>query len=53
MQELTHFAQYPDDPDDELQFEVRHKIHCIENDIPYMGFFNNVFNPEQPFALEA
>ena len=53
MQELTHFAQYMDEPDEEQQSELRYKIHCIENDIPYMGFFNSVFNPEQPFALEA
>ena len=51
MQELMHFAQYLDDPDEELQSELRYKIHCIENDIPYMGFFDKVFNPEQPFAL--
>lgn len=53
MQELMHFAQFLDDPDDELQSELRYKIHCIENDIPYMGFFDNVFNPDRPFALEA
>lgn len=51
MQELMHFAQYMDDPDEELQSELRYKIHCIENDIPYMGFFDSVFNPEQPFTL--
>jgi Ser/Thr protein kinase RdoA (MazF antagonist) len=51
MQELMHFAQYLDDPDEELQPELRYKIHCIENDIPYMGFFDKVFNPEQPFTL--
>lgn len=51
MQELMHFAQYLDDPDEELQSELRYKIHCIENDILYMGFFDKVFNPEQPFTL--
>jgi Ser/Thr protein kinase RdoA (MazF antagonist) len=53
MQELMHFAQYLDNPDDQLQSELRYKIHCIENDIPYMGFFDNVFNPDKPFTLEA
>ena len=53
MQELMHFAQYLDDPDEELQSELRYKIHCIENDISYMGFFDNIFDPKQPFALEA
>jgi len=53
MQELMHFAQYLDDPDEELQSELRYKIHCIENDIPYMGFFDSVFNPDCPFTLES
>jgi Ser/Thr protein kinase RdoA (MazF antagonist) len=53
MQELMHFAQYLDEPDEELQSELRYKIRCIENDIPYMGFFDNIFDPKQPFALEA
>ncbi len=51
MQELMHFTQYLDDPDEELQSELRYKIHCIENDIPYMGFFDRVYNPEKPFTL--
>jgi Ser/Thr protein kinase RdoA (MazF antagonist) len=51
MQELMHFAQYLDDPDEELQSELRYKIHCIENDIPYMGFYDDVFSPERPFEL--
>ena len=53
MQELMHFAQYLDEPDEDLQSELRYKIHCIENDIPYMGFFDKSFNPEKPFTLEA
>lgn len=51
MQELIHFAQYLDDPDEEIQAGLRYKIHCIENDIPYLGFFDSVFSPERPFAL--
>jgi len=50
MQELMHFTQYLDESDEELQFELRYKIHCIENDIPYM---DRVFNPDKPFMLEA
>jgi Ser/Thr protein kinase RdoA (MazF antagonist) len=53
MQELMHFAQYLDEPDKELQSELGYKIHCIENDIPYMGFFDKSFNPEKPFTLET
>jgi len=51
MQELMHFAQYLDDPDEETQAGLRYKIHCIENDIPYMGFFDSIFSTERPFEL--
>jgi Ser/Thr protein kinase RdoA (MazF antagonist) len=51
MQELMHYAQYLDDPDEEIQAGLRYKIHCIENDIPYLGFFDSVFSPERPFEL--
>lgn len=51
MQELTYYAQYLDEPDEEIQAGMRYKIRCIENDIPYLGFFDSVFNPEKPFAL--
>ncbi len=51
MQELMHYAQYLDEPDEEIQAGLRYKIHCIENDIPYLGFFDSVFSPERPFEL--
>ncbi len=51
MQELLHYAQYLDEPDEEIQAGLRYKIHCIENDIPYLGFFDPVFSPERPFEL--
>lgn len=51
MQELMHYAQYLDEPDEETQAGLRYKIRCIENDIPYMGFFDSVFSPERPFEL--
>lgn len=51
MQELMHFAQYLDDPDEDLQSELRYRIHCIENDIPYLGFYDDAFSPERPFEL--
>lgn len=51
MQELMHYAQYLDGPDEEVQAGLRYKIRCIKDDIPYMGFFDAVFSPEQPFAL--
>jgi Ser/Thr protein kinase RdoA (MazF antagonist) len=51
MQELQHFAQYLDEPDEEIQAGLRYKIQCIENDIPYLGFFDPIFSPESPFEL--
>lgn len=51
MLELMHFSKYLDLPDDKVQSELRYKIRCIEDDIPYMGFFDSIFSPETPFAL--
>jgi Ser/Thr protein kinase RdoA (MazF antagonist) len=51
MQELTYFARYLDEPDDEIQTRLHYKIRCIENDIPYLGFFDSVYSPERPFKL--
>jgi Ser/Thr protein kinase RdoA (MazF antagonist) len=51
MQELTYYAQYLEEPDEEIQAGLRYKIRCIENDIHYLGFFDSVYNPEKPFAL--
>jgi Ser/Thr protein kinase RdoA (MazF antagonist) len=51
MQELTHYAQYLDEPDQEVQAGLRYKICCIENDIPCMGFFDSIFSPQRPFEL--
>jgi Ser/Thr protein kinase RdoA (MazF antagonist) len=51
VEEFLHYAQYLDEPDDELQGELNYKIKCIENDIPYMGFFDDIYSPEKPFAI--
>ena len=51
VEEFLHYAQYIDDPDDELQGELNYKIKCIENGIPYMGFFDDIYSPEKPFSL--
>jgi Ser/Thr protein kinase RdoA (MazF antagonist) len=50
-EEFLHYAQYIDDADDELQSELNYKITCIENEIPYMGFFDSIYSPEKPFSL--
>ena len=51
VEEFLHYAQYLDEPDDELQGELNYKIKCIEEEIPYMGFFDDIYSPEKPFAL--
>ncbi len=51
MQELMHYVKDLDSPDEELQAELRYKIRCVEQDIPYMGFFDSLYSPDAPFAL--
>jgi Ser/Thr protein kinase RdoA (MazF antagonist) len=51
VEEFLHYAQYIDEPDDELQGELNYKIKCIENQIPFMGFFDDIYSPEKPFSL--
>jgi Ser/Thr protein kinase RdoA (MazF antagonist) len=51
MQELIYFAQYLDGPDEDIQGGLRYKIRCIEEDLPYLGFFDPGFNPKKPFRL--
>ena len=51
VEEFLHFVQYIDEPDEEMQDELNYKIKCIEDDIPYMGFFDSIYSPERPFSL--
>jgi Ser/Thr protein kinase RdoA (MazF antagonist) len=51
VEEFLHFAQYLDEPDEELQARLRYKVKCIEEEIPYMGFFDSLYSPERPFSL--
>jgi Ser/Thr protein kinase RdoA (MazF antagonist) len=51
VEEFLHYAQYLDEPDEELQGELSYKIRCIEDGIPYMGFFDEIYSPEKPFSL--
>ena len=52
IEEFLHYAQYLDDPDKEVAAGLRYKIKCLEEEIPYMGFFDRIYSPEQPFCLE-
>jgi Ser/Thr protein kinase RdoA (MazF antagonist) len=52
VEELLHFVQYIDTPDPEIQARLRYKIKCIEDQIPFMGFFDPIYNASTPFALD-
>lgn len=32
--------------------ELSYRIKCLEDDIPYMGFFHSIYSCEEPFAYE-
>lgn len=51
VEEFLHFVQYIDEPDEEMQTQLDYKIKCIEDDIPYMGFYDSIYSPERPFSL--
>ncbi|MDO9087946.1 MAG: phosphotransferase [Anaerolineaceae bacterium] len=51
VEEFLHYAQYLDKPDEELQGKLNYKIKCIEDGIPYKGFFDDIYSPEKPFSL--
>ena len=51
VEEFQHFVQYIDSPDTNMQARLAYQIKCIEDDIPFMGFFDNIYVPETPFAL--
>jgi Ser/Thr protein kinase RdoA (MazF antagonist) len=51
VEEFLHYAQYLEEPDEDLQAKLRYKVKCIEEEIPYMGFFDSLYSPERPFSL--
>ncbi len=50
VEELLHYIQYLDNADEELMGEIKYKLYCIENKIPYMGFYDSIYSPETPFS---
>jgi len=52
IEEFLHYAQYLNDPDESVAAGLNYKIKCLEEEIPYMGFFDRIYSPEQPFCLE-
>jgi len=51
VEEFLHFVQYIDDSDKDMQARLGYLIKCIEDDIPYMGFFDTIFSPENPYSF--
>jgi Ser/Thr protein kinase RdoA (MazF antagonist) len=51
VEEFLDQAQHIADLDEESLGELDYKIHCIENGIPYLGFFDEIYSPEKPFSL--
>lgn len=52
-EEFLHYVQYFPSDDPETSAHLRYLIACIEHDLPYMGFFEDIFSPEMPFLLAA
>lgn len=40
-----------DEEDDEEDEEILYRLKCIAEEIPYWGFFSDIYNVEHPFAL--
>jgi Ser/Thr protein kinase RdoA (MazF antagonist) len=51
IEEFLYFVRYIDDGDEEIQAGLNYKMKCIEEDIPYLGFFDSLYSPERPFQL--
>ncbi len=51
VEEILHYIQYINVPDVELQKRLGYKIFCIENQIPFKGFFDPIYSPEHPGSL--
>ena len=51
VEEFLHYALYIENPAEEVQAGLNYKIKCIEEEIPYMGFYDSIYSPERPFSL--
>jgi Ser/Thr protein kinase RdoA (MazF antagonist) len=51
VEEFLYFIQYIDGPDKDMKAQLGYRIKCIEDEIPYMGFFDDIYQPERPFSL--
>jgi len=51
VEELIHYLPYYQQEEEEILPHLRYLIKCVEEDLPYMGFFDTLYNPERPFAI--
>ncbi len=51
IEEFLYFVQYINGADAEIKAGLNYKIKCIEDDIPYLGFFDSIYSPERPFQM--
>ncbi|GAB2565168.1 Ser/Thr protein kinase RdoA (MazF antagonist) [Gracilibacillus alcaliphilus] len=54
MENIVDEFEYVRNHDEELECdeELSYLIKCIEDNIPYMGFFHDIFSCEEPFEYE-
>jgi hypothetical protein len=45
---MRHNGEQP-----ECDESLAYLIKCVEDDIPYMGFFDEIYNCDEPFEYEA
>ena len=54
MAHIVDYFEYIRDNGEEFEydFDLSYLIKCLEDDIPYMGFFHEIYSCENPFAYE-
>ena len=51
VEEFLHYVQYIQEDNKEIQSHLKYLITCIEQDLPYMGFFDRIYSHNHPFSL--
>jgi Ser/Thr protein kinase RdoA (MazF antagonist) len=53
VEEYLHFSQYMETDDPEVRGRLAYLSKCIEDEIPYLGFFDSIYSSEHPFVLQV
>ncbi len=51
VEEFLYYVQYYHNADEEIQSHLAYLIACINEGLPYLGFFDLIYNPDHPFLL--